>query len=105
MDVAVQHPWILSCSSDRTVKVWDYMRRICLAQSVTPDDLLSCSMHPSGASHLSTLQLATHRISDSGTSLRQTALMINCKLSHTLPCQLLQLWRHHCTLGQLVWLV
>jgi WD40 repeat protein len=48
MDIAVNKPYIISCSKDKSLKVWDYKNR-CLALSKTfEEEMYSVAYHPSG---------------------------------------------------------
>ena len=48
MDIAINKPYIISCSKDRSLKVWDYKNR-CLALNKTfEEEMYSVAYHPSG---------------------------------------------------------
>jgi len=48
MDVCVRKPLIASCSTDKSVRLWNYNDRTCELVKWFPDEIFSIAIHPSG---------------------------------------------------------
>ncbi|MEW5319195.1 MAG: hypothetical protein WDW38_010360 [Sanguina aurantia] len=48
LDICVRKPLIVSCSSDRTVRLWNYQERTCELTKAFADDIHAVAMHPNG---------------------------------------------------------
>lgn len=50
LDTCVKRPFVATCSSDRTVRVWNYIERSCELARHFVDEPLAVALHPSGYS-------------------------------------------------------
>lgn len=48
MDMCVRKPLIASCSTDKSVRLWNYNDRTCELVKWFPDEVFSIAIHPSG---------------------------------------------------------
>ncbi|KAG0613875.1 hypothetical protein M758_6G135700 [Ceratodon purpureus] len=48
MDTCLLKPFVVTCSKDNSVRVWDYERLSCEILKIFPSEALSVSMHPNG---------------------------------------------------------
>ncbi|TPX56516.1 hypothetical protein PhCBS80983_g04473 [Powellomyces hirtus] len=48
IDVCVRKPLIVTCSSDRSIRIWDYLTNTCHLVKTFTEEPLSVSLHPSG---------------------------------------------------------
>ncbi|MCQ2817185.1 MAG: hypothetical protein MJ252_07960 [archaeon] len=56
MDCCINKPYLITCSKDKTVKVWDYVKHIQLISKSFDEDLYSIAFHPSGMHALVSLE-------------------------------------------------
>ena len=47
MDLCINKPYIISCSKDKSVRVWDYQNRIHVISKMFEEELYSIAFHPS----------------------------------------------------------
>jgi WD40 repeat protein len=50
MDICLLKPFVVTCSNDSTVRVWNYVENLCEIVKIFPSEALSVSIHPTGAS-------------------------------------------------------
>ena len=48
LDVCVRKQLLVTCSKDRTIKIWNYVAKTLEISHVLPEDLLAIAFHPSG---------------------------------------------------------
>jgi WD40 repeat protein len=48
MDISVRKPLIASCSTDKSIRLWNYHDRTCELVKWFPDDIFSIAIHPTG---------------------------------------------------------
>ncbi|KAJ3089419.1 Cilia- and flagella-associated protein 57 [Quaeritorhiza haematococci] len=48
MDTCIRKPLIVTCSSDRSVRVWNYLEMTCELVKYFPEEAFSVAIHPSG---------------------------------------------------------
>ncbi len=48
LDAIMQQPLLVAVGADRSVRVWDYVRRTCIVTKQLVDEPLCCSLHPGG---------------------------------------------------------
>jgi hypothetical protein len=48
MDVCINKPYIITCSKDKSVRLWDYQNRIHVISKIFEEELYSITYHPSG---------------------------------------------------------
>jgi len=48
LDVCINKPYVISCSKDKSLRVWDYKKRIQVLENTYEDELYSVAFHPSG---------------------------------------------------------
>jgi WD40 repeat protein len=48
MDICLRRPLIVTCSNDKTIRVWNYEENILECSHTFSEDLLSVAFHPSG---------------------------------------------------------
>ena len=47
MDLCINKPYIITCSKDKSVRVWDYQNRIHVISKMFEEELYSIAFHPS----------------------------------------------------------
>jgi WD40 repeat protein len=48
MDVCTRKPFIVTCSTDKSIRIWNYLTATCEQVKSFPEDVFSVSLHPSG---------------------------------------------------------
>ena len=48
MDICINKPYIITCSKDKTVRVWNYQQKIHVISKLFEEELYSIAYHPSG---------------------------------------------------------
>jgi len=48
LDIAINKPYIITCSKDKTLKIWDYKSRILQLNKTFEEEMYSVAYHPSG---------------------------------------------------------
>jgi WD40 repeat protein len=48
LDTCINKPYIISCSKDKHLRIWDYKKRHLVIYKLFEDELHSCALHPSG---------------------------------------------------------
>lgn len=48
LDIAINKPYVITCSKDKTLKVWDYKTRSLALNKVFEEEMYSVAYHPSG---------------------------------------------------------
>lgn len=48
LDVCVRKPWLATCSTDRTVRLWNYQDRCCELNKSFSEEAFSVAIHPTG---------------------------------------------------------
>ena len=48
MDICINKPYFITCSKDKSVRVWDYQQRIHVISKIFEEELYSITYHPSG---------------------------------------------------------
>ena len=48
MDICINKPYIITCSKDKSVRVWDYQFRLHIISKIFEEELYSIAYHPSG---------------------------------------------------------
>jgi hypothetical protein len=48
MDICINKPYFITCSKDKSVRVWDYQQRIHVISKIFEEELYSITYHPNG---------------------------------------------------------
>ncbi len=48
MDVCTRKPFIVTCSTDKSIRLWNYITGTCSQSKAFPEDVYSVALHPSG---------------------------------------------------------
>jgi WD40 repeat protein len=48
LDLCIRKPLLVTCSSDKSIKVWNYVTGVCEMTKYFGEDAYSVAMHPSG---------------------------------------------------------
>ena len=48
LDVCINKPYVISCSKDKSLRVWDYKKRTQVIESLYDEEMYSVAFHPSG---------------------------------------------------------
>jgi WD40 repeat protein len=48
LDTCINKPYLITCSKDKHLRIWDYKKRSLVIYKLFEDELHSCAMHPSG---------------------------------------------------------
>ena len=48
IDVCINKPYVISCSKDKTLRIWDYKKRSQVIEDTFDDEMYSVAYHPSG---------------------------------------------------------